>query len=165
MKTVFLLRHAKSSWAEPGLGDDERPLNKRGRQDAPRMGRRFDQLNHKVGRVILSPARRAQQTFRLFSEAGNIHWPEPDTDNTLYFQGPQEIQNLVRAQDNIHATLLLVFHNPDITRIANLARGNRINNIPTCGILQLSAEIDEWRQWSWAGSEAVFFDFPKNRDD
>ncbi len=164
MKALYLLRHAKSSWDNTGLSDKERPLNQRGLANAPEMGERFAARGESLERVISSPARRAHTTARLFAEA--CGYPddgiviEPD----LYFSGSGSIEDLVLRQDDGIRSLMLVFHNPDITYFANsIDIDVRIDNVPTCGLLRFNCDIAQWRDWTRDRCEFDYFDYPKNR--
>ena len=163
MKTLYLLRHAKSSWSEPGLGDQQRPLNQRGLKDAPNMGERLRLRNESIDAVVSSPALRARTTAELFANACAYDGGDIEVDEDLYFLGRGSIENLIRALDDRREAVMLVFHNPDITHFANSIDYHfRIDNVPTCGLLKLECEIDSWRDWSLDHSRVIYFDFPKN---
>lgn len=163
MKTVYLLRHAKSSWADGSLSDKQRPLNERGQRDAPAMGSRFAARDETVDRVLSSPAERAQSTARLFCEACGHPPDEIAIEPDLYFAGSGSIGDLIVAQDDSLRSLMLVFHNPDITYFANsIDYDVRIDNVPTCGLVKLVSDIVQWRDWSQENSRFEYFDFPKN---
>ena len=136
MKFLYLLRHAKSSWSEPGLGDQQRPLNERGKRDAPAMGERFRERGESLDRIVSSPALRARTTAELFAQnSGCAQAPiviEPD----LYFLGGGAIEEVILRQDDMLQSLMLVFHNPDITHFANsVDYGFHVDNVPTCGLI------------------------------
>ena len=127
MKTLFLLRHAKSSWTDPGLDDSERPLNKRGLENAPTMGQRFKSRQETLDLVLTSPARRARTTARLFVEACDLPSAIVSEEPELYFSGSRSIENIITSQDDRVQSLMLVFHNPDITYFANSIRRRKQN--------------------------------------
>ncbi len=162
MKTLFLLRHAKSSWSDPRLEDSERPLNKRGLKNAPTMGGRFKSRQETLDRVLTSPALRAQTTARIFVEACGLS-PEIITEEPeLYFSGTLSIENIIISQDDRIQSLMLVFHNPDITHFVNsIDAAHRIVNVPTCGLIKLVSDINRWQDWSVANTEFLYFDYPK----
>jgi len=166
MKTLFLLRHAKSSWSDPRLDDSERPLNKRGLKNAPDMGQRFKSRQEKLDRVLTSPATRASTTARLFVEASGHSTTIISEATDLYFSGTYSIENIIVSQDDMIQSLMLVFHNPDITYFVNsIDAAHRIMNVPTCGLIKLQCDIDDWRDWSASSSELEYFDYPKKRFD
>ena len=146
MKTLHLLRHAKSSWDEPGLADRERGLNQRGRRDAPRMGEALAQRMAPMA-LAVSPARRAQLTLAGLCEG----WPAladlpHRTEEALYTFAADDIFDWLREQDDGVDALFIIGHNPALTDLANaLARSDGIANLPTAGYLQLGLAIDRWR--------------------
>ncbi|MCP4334876.1 MAG: histidine phosphatase family protein [Gammaproteobacteria bacterium] len=163
MKSLYLLRHAKSSWAESGLSDQQRPLSERGLHDAPMMGKRFETRGEILHRVVTSPALRAAATAEMFAEACGFPVQEIEVESDLYFLGSGSIEEVIRRQDDQLHALMLVFHNPDITYFANALDDEiRIDNVPTCGLIRLSSDIDLWRDWSPANTAFEYFDYPKN---
>jgi phosphohistidine phosphatase len=163
MKSLYLLRHAKSSWAESGLSDQQRPLNKRGLGDAPTMGDRFRDRGESLDHIVTSPALRARQTAELFAENCGFDPDSIAVDTDLYFLGSGSIEDSIQRQDDHLQSLMLVFHNPDITHFVNsIDYEFRIDNMPTCGLVKLACDIAQWRDWARASSAFDYFDFPKN---
>ena len=164
MKTLFLLRHAKSSWDFPDLRDFERPLAARGDREAPLMGRRFLERESSVERIISSPAVRARATAKLMAEAIGFPADEIVSNPDLYFCGPSMYLKAASLVDDDFNSLMLVGHNPTITDFANEMTNADIANIPTCGLVELALPIDHWSEISPGNSTLVEFDFPKNED-
>ena len=136
MKTLYLLRHAKSSWDDSALSDRERPLNTRGNKNAPQMGKRFFQRAERVDRMLSSPAKRALTTAQLFAGGCGFDKDRIIVAEDLYFSGGGSIENLICEQDDSADALMLVFHNPDITSLANsLDYSLHIDNVPTAGLV------------------------------
>lgn len=163
MKTVYLLRHAKSSWANNLLTDRERPLNERGLRDAPLMGARFAGRGETLELILSSPAERAQTTARLFGEACGYPADEIVVEPDLYFSGSESIEDLILSRDDQLRSIMLVFHNPDITGFVNsIDYDVRIDNVPTCGLIKMVSDIAQWRDWTTDNSDVEYFDFPKN---
>ncbi len=163
MKTVYLLRHAKSSWDDSSLSDKQRPLGKRGLQDAPEMGARFGARGEQLEQVLSSPALRAHTTARLFCVACGFPADDIVVEPNLYFSGSGSIEDLILAQDDRIRTLMLVLHNPDITYFANsIDYDVRLDNVPTCGLVRLDSDIAQWRDWSRDNTVFEYFDYPKN---
>ncbi|MCH7880559.1 MAG: histidine phosphatase family protein [Proteobacteria bacterium] len=162
MKSLFLLRHAKSSWSDPGLEDRQRPLNKRGKRDAPIMGDRLRARNEYPDLILTSPALRARCTAELFANACGYS-PEMIVEEAeLYFSSTRSIEGIIVNQDDRYRSLMLVFHNPDITQLVNsIDAAIRIDNIPTCGMVKLVSDIDRWRDWSVSNTRFEYFDTPK----
>ncbi len=163
MKSLFLLRHAKSSWSNPGLDDQQRPLNKRGKRDAPVMGGRFRARNELLDLILTSPALRARHTAELFADACGYSPEKIVEESELYLLGARSIEDIIENQDDRYQSLMLVFHNPDITHFVNLCDASvRIDNVPTCGLVKLVSEIQHWRDWSLSNAHFDYFDYPRN---
>jgi phosphohistidine phosphatase len=163
MKSLYLLRHAKSSWAEHGLSDRQRPLAKRGLSDAPMMGERFNARDENLDKVISSPALRAHSTARMFAEAAGFPPEEVVVESDLYFLGSGSIEDVILRQDDQPQSIMLVFHNPDITQFVNsIDYEVSIDNVPTSGLIKLRCDILRWHDWSQANTTFDYFDYPKN---
>ena len=147
MKTLHLLRHAKSSWDEPGMSDRERGLNKRGRRDAPRMGQALGAELSPLP-VLVSPARRAQLTLHGLCEG----WPALDepahqTMESLYTFSAAEVFDLLRDCDDRQGAVFLIGHNPAFTDLINTLDGSAaLDNLPTAGYARLALAIERWSQ-------------------
>lgn len=161
MKSLFLLRHAKSSWEDPDLKDFERPLSDRGLADVPTMAGRFNARSRSIACIITSPATRAKSTAQMFASA--IHLPLEDiaSNPELYFAGAAMFLKATHQLDDSCASAMLVGHNPAITEFANHMCNANIDNIPTCGLVELSLPIEDWSEASFAEAELVDFDYPK----
>lgn len=166
MKTLYIARHAKSSWNDPELSDFDRPLNERGKKDAPRMGKRLKEKEVHPQLLLSSSAKRAFSTSKRIAEV--IGYPKENikTDKTLYHADPEIILSVLRRLgDNI--TALMIFgHNPGLTDFVNqLGKNTSIENIPTCGVVAFSIPIDFWRDLGFGSGELIFFDYPKSKKD
>ncbi len=161
MKNLFLLRHAKSSWDDPDLKDFERPLNQRGLEDIPVMAARFAERNLSVTSIICSPALRTKTTARLFSEAINYGGEAIISNPELYFAGVGMFLKATNLIDDDSESAMLVGHNPAITEFANAMANVAIENIPTCGLVQLQLDIDTWSQAELGKATMLEFDYPK----
>lgn len=163
MKSLFLLRHAKSSWSESGVSDQQRPLNKRGERDAPFMGEKFRQRGENLDLILTSPALRARHTAELFANACGYSAEDIIEESELYLAGQRSVESVIAIQDDANESIMLVFHNPGITDIANLCEtAIPINNVPTCGLVKLSCDVEHWRDWFWPLAQIQYFDYPKN---
>ncbi len=164
MKTLFLLRHAKSSWDDPDLKDFERPLSNRGITDVPAMAERYLARHQEVGCIISSPAVRAKTTAKLLAE--NIDYPVGDIGSNpeLYFAGTGMFLKAASLLDEVHDSAMLVGHNPAITEFVNAMSDAEIDNIPTCGIVELSLPIDSWSEIALGIATLQHFDYPKKSD-
>jgi len=162
MKTLFLLRHAKSSWGDPALDDQNRPLNKRGLHDAPIMGSRLFERGEIVDHIVTSPAKRARRTAELFAEACQFPLGKIVEETVLYFTSTRSIEDLIIRQDDQKQSLMLVFHNPDITYFVNsIDDANRVVHVPTCGLIKIVCDIVSWNDWTASKAQFLYFDYPK----
>ena len=163
MKFLYLLRHAKSSWAEAGVDDKQRPLSGRGLHDAPMMGERFSERGEHLNRIMSSPALRAHTTAQMFAEAAGFTPEDVVVEPDLYFLGSGSIEDVILGQDDQRQSIMLVFHNPDITHFVNsIDYAFHIDNVPTSGLIKLDCDIEHWHDWSRDNSAFVYFDYPKN---
>lgn len=164
MKTLILIRHAKSSWADHDLSDFDRPLNERGLRDTPRMGKRFKEKGITPDKLITSPANRALTTCTLFAET--IEFPKQNikTEERLYHADEEEILDIVQNLKEPDDVVILFGHNPGFTDFVNRLMNIRIDNVPTCGIVACKLPVKQWKDVAWHSGQLLFFDFPKNTD-
>jgi phosphohistidine phosphatase len=168
MKTVYLIRHAKSSWEEEGLSDFDRPLNERGKIDAPRMGKRLKEKDLSPDLLLTSPAKRAFSTAKRIADALGFPKEKIKTDRSLYHADEDEILNVIRALNDKNDCVVLFGHNPGLTDFVNTMNHDRnhfIDNIPTCGVVAFRFEIISWKQIDFGKGELLFYDFPKSKND
>ncbi len=142
MKNLILVRHAKSSWSNPRLRDHDRPLNKRGINDAPLMAKRFQDLKISVDLILSSTSTRALETAKVF--AAHINQIEIITEPKLYHCDQDDIEELLMTQDNQLNCLMIFAHNPCLTFMANDYSHYEIDNVPTCGVCVLQSACDDW---------------------
>ena len=161
MKTLYIVRHGKSSWSDPSLPDKERPLNKRGKMNAPEMGARLVDNHIKPDLMISSPAKRAKSTARRIAKV--IQYPKKDIviSNELYHTGEQTMLSLIQSQKNELDIVMIFGHNPGFTDFANDLCGISIYNIPTSGIVGIKFNVDRWNLVDFRTGELLFFDYPK----
>ena len=143
MKTLLVLRHAKSSWDDAALDDHERPLNKRGRRDAPRMGELVREHGLIPDVVISSDAVRARLTAEAVVEAAR-YAGEILLDRRLYLAGPADILSLLRTVGEKAETVMIVGHNPGLEELVAQLTGDW-QNLPTAALAQIVLPIDRWR--------------------
>ena len=160
MKTLLLVRHAKSSWQNAGLSDHDRPLNERGYRDAPRMGE-FLAAHYPVPDIIYtSSALRARTTAEIIAEALGAGDRVIVTD-ALYTFSSREVLAFLASMDNRYNVIMLAGHNPAITDTLNILSDADIDNVPTCGVAILSVAYNDWGQVTDGGLELVAFVTPK----
>ena len=143
MKTLLVLRHAKSSWNDPALDDHERPLNKRGRRDGPRMGELMRESGLIPDVVISSDAVRARLTAEAVAEAARFTG-EILLDPNLYMACPTDILSLLRTVQENAETVMIVGHNPGLEELVEQLTGER-QDLPTAALAQIVLPIDQWR--------------------
>ena len=163
MKILTLVRHAKSSWKDTSLTDRDRPLNKRGKRDAPEMGRRIAAAGIRPSLIVSSPATRAWTTAKVI--ANEIGYPREflQRDNALYLGSVNGILDVIASQDVGFNSLMLVGHNPGFTDLANYLVPGLTNNVPTAGVISIQLDTDEWTLYDKPDTELLLYDFPKNR--
>ena len=161
MLQLTLIRHAKSSWSEPGLGDFDRPLNRRGLDNAPLMGRVMKERGLAFDRMLSSPAQRAITTARLI--AAEIGYPENaiDTSIDVYDASVATLLHCVQSFDADHRRCALVGHNPGMTQLCNDLGGETIANLPTCAVAVIEFALDDWRAVHPGSGRLALFDYPK----
>ncbi len=162
MKTIFLVRHAKSAWNILGLDDIDRPLNDRGYSDAHDMASRL-RKNVRPDLIVSSQAVRALTTALIF--ARHLHYDAPAISirERLYDASSDQYLAVIASLPDEHNTVVLVGHNPVITETANLLGGITLDELPTTGIVGIEFDEAAWKQAVKTGGKMTFYDFPKNK--
>ena len=164
MKTLYLFRHAKSSWSFDDLSDQERPLNDRGRDDAPAMGQALGKRGIRPDLVVSSPAVRAMSTAVLVARELQYPANKISVDAGIYGADANDLLAIIRALPESAASVLLVGHNPTITETANALSPSAVNEMPTAAVVCLRFECDKWENVDKANAEFYFYDYPRNED-
>jgi phosphohistidine phosphatase len=164
VKSILIIRHAKSSWAEIGQRDFDRPLNERGLRDAPKMAKRLIQRNITIDLFISSTANRALTTTKLMMREMKMGEKQLIVKPDLYHAPPSMILSSIQESDDRNQTIAVVCHNPGITQFANMIEGLSIDNVPTCAVLALKTNVKEWKDVEIKNLSFEFFDYPKNQD-
>ncbi|MDE2719548.1 histidine phosphatase family protein [Candidatus Palauibacter polyketidifaciens] len=144
MKTLLILRHAKSSWDHPGLRDHDRPLNPRGRRDAPRLGRFMAEQDLVPDRIVSSTAVRARTTAELAAAEFGAD-VEIETTYDLYGASPDGYIEVAEAMGGTAERLMLVGHNPGITSLVWHLTGEG-EYMPTAALAAVELDIDDWTE-------------------
>ncbi len=162
MKNLFVVRHAKSSWANMGQDDFDRPLNDRGFRDAPNMAQRLHDKGFRMDAIVSSPARRALTTARYFAEQFG-HEPKNITQiERLYHASSATFYDVIAKELNDSWESVTLFsHNPGITNFVNSLGMVQLDNMPTCAIFGVQADINQWSEFADAEKRFVLFDYPK----
>lgn len=160
MKSVILVRHAKSDWSVDA-DDFDRPLNERGKRDAPVMAERLLKRKLRIDAFVSSPAKRALRTAKIFAEHLGINKDEIIQTRELYLAPPGKFFEVLGKLDDKISTVAVFSHNNGITDFANSLGVVNIDNMPTCSIFAFNIDTDRWSQIRDAKKEFLFFDYPK----
>ena len=144
MKTLLILRHAKSSWADAGMTDHDRPLNDRGKRDAPRMGLLIVELGLQPDIVVSSTAKRARSTAKRVIEAGGFTCPKQLLEE-LYLAPADTYIETLRQLGDAGDRVLAIGHNPGLEQLVALLTGS-YEALPTAALVQIDFDIDSWSQ-------------------
>ncbi|MFF2496495.1 SixA phosphatase family protein [Agromyces sp. NPDC058064] len=161
MKTLYLVRHAKSDWGDPMLDDHERPLNDRGLRDAPAMGHRLAERGVAPDRIVTSTAVRARSTARLLARVlgiGDDHVVELDE---LYAASGRGILNVAADLDDELGVAMLVGHNPGMSDAVGELTGEWVE-LPTCAVVECRVDVDSWAELVEGTGELLAVDTPKH---
>ena len=161
LKTIFIIRHAKSSWAELGARDFDRVLDKRGINDAPRMAKILKEAGVHPDLIVSSPAMRAKTTAHYFAKEFGMSPEQIDYQSDIYDAVETDIFNIVRELPNTANVILLFGHNPTLTYFTNNFNPDPIENLPTCGIVRIALNVDEWSKFSDKTARVTGLWFPK----
>lgn len=161
MKTILLIRHAKSDQGFPG-NDFERPLNERGKRDAPDMAGRLKDRKIRIDKFVSSPAVRAFTTARIFSKAYDYKENDILQVSALYHAPSPVFYDVIAQLSDQWDHVAIFSHNPGITNFVNSCTDEvQVDNMPTCGIFAVEADCEQWSGFEQAGKRFLFFDYPK----
>src|SRR4051812_32457121 len=162
MKTLIVVRHAKSSWSESGIGDHDRPLNSRGKKDAPEMAERLRKSGIKIDLFVSSTALRARTTARYFADEYGISKKDIVLEEQLYLAPAEAYYEVLSKLDDKYDTVAVFGHNPGITEFANTLSQVHVDDMPTCAVYAVAADTKDWASFKKAAKDFLFFDYPKN---
>jgi len=162
-KQLLLVRHGKSDWGNLDLKDFDRPLNKRGKENAPEMAERLVNRGFKFDLMVSSPAKRAKSTAKFFAEA--FQFDDIKYEESIYEANTNTLLKVVNGLDDAADTVIMFGHNPGFTDLANELSDADIYNIPTAGMVLMKFPFDSWEMVSSGTGDLVFFDYPKNSDE
>lgn len=161
MKTVYYIRHAKSSWTNAGVQDIDRPLNDRGLRDAPLMAKQLHKLADNVCGMISSPAQRARDTADFFITEFNISKEHVLFDQQLYHPSPDYLLDCLYQLPDQWNTLFVITHNPAITMFIADHASEYVDNISTCGIAKTVFLVNSWQEVGKVSPHVEFVIKPK----
>jgi len=143
MKSLFLLRHAKSSWSDPDLADFDRPLNPRGLDAAPFMGSVMAEKGYNPSIILSSPAERARHTAHLTKGSGGLD-AEILYDDRIYEASPHALRQVISELSDVHDSALIVGHNPGMEGLIRYL-SSEIEAMPTAALAIIELDLDSWR--------------------
>ncbi|MFH7319012.1 SixA phosphatase family protein [Desulfurivibrio sp. D14AmB] len=160
MKTLCLLRHAKSGWQNAQAGDFERELDQRGLADAPVMAQRLRAHAFFPELIVASPARRTRQTAAIFAESLGYPADRIAYDEKIYYEALDLLLGLTQSFDDQLARVMLVGHNPYLSLLAEWFSGEKFGTIPPCGLVAFSFPVASWREIGRGSGTLLFSDYP-----
>jgi phosphohistidine phosphatase len=163
MRTLLIIRHAKSSWDNLHLTDAERPLNDRGKKDAPVMAKRVKDRKIKIDRFVSSPAVRAKETALNFMEEYEEKEKNLVVNPSLYEASIKKFNDVVEKFNDEDHVVAVFSHNPGITDFVNSLTEFKVDEMPTCSVFAVHIKTKEWKEFRTAQKEFLFFDYPKKR--
>ncbi len=161
MKRLVLIRHAKSSWANPHLKDFDRPLNKRGKRDAPFMADQLKKKGIKPDLIVSSPAKRAKKTAKKIAKGVGYEEDAIVKVSDIYAASTTTLLAVIQNIPEDVNTLFLVGHNYELTDLAEMLTGEGLVNVPTCGIVSINYASSSWESVGTKRGKMDFFDYPK----
>ncbi len=161
MKKLYLVRHSKSSWDNPNLDDFDRPLNKRGKRDAPFMGELLNKLGVKPDIIVSSPAKRAYATAKEIAKALNYPKRKIVKNENIYMATAGELLKIINEFPDEISSAMIFGHNPGLTQICNLLSNANIINIPTSGFAEIDFETGSWKNIVPSSGKLAAFEYPK----
>ncbi len=164
MKQLLLCRHAKSSWKQNDLADIDRPLNRRGKRDAPVMGKRLLVRGMTPDLILASPAKRARKTAARLCRGMAVSKDLIRLDNAVYDTDVSGLLNVIAGISNAYTRVMLIGHNSELTSLVNQLVPVEIYNVPTCGIVACRINGDRWQDVQNLQTELLFFDYPKKTE-
>ena len=162
MKTLFLIRHAKSSWGDTALPDKDRPLDDRGKRDAPKMGKRLAKRDVKPDLILSSPAMRALTTAEIMAKKLDYKLKDIVVDDRLYAGAVDDLLNVIHKLGDKLERVMLFGHNPELTELAHRL-SSEITHMPTCAVAEFTFNAKSWSKIGKANLEKVTLDYPKKR--
>lgn len=164
MKQLIIVRHAKSDWGNPDLRDFDRPLNKRGKANAPEMAHRLVKKQIKPQLMVSSPALRAITTAKFFADTWQMPLAEILEEPKIYEANVDTLLKVINNFDNTYDQIAMFGHNPGLTDLVNYLDGH-IYEMPTCSVAILEFPFEDWAMISEGTAKVVLFDYPKSGDN
>ncbi len=160
MKTLYIMRHAKSSWDDFSISDFDRPLNRRGELSAPLMGEILKTKGVTPDLILSSPANRAQTTAKIVADIIGYGSDDISYQPSIYESSEMNIMMIINAIDEKVGSCLLVGHNPALTGVINALSTFSLDNLPTAGIVAFTFD-SAWKDIKPFSGEMLFYEYPK----
>jgi phosphohistidine phosphatase len=161
MKTLILIRHAKSSHTFGVSSDFERPLNDRGFREAVEMAKKLIKNKTQIDQFVSSPALRAKTTAELFADEYDRKMKEINFLPSLYNASPDDFKDAVRYTDEVYNHIALFSHNPGISEYASSLTSTHFIQMPTCSVFAVTAEVNSWNEFAKSEKSFLFFYKPE----
>jgi phosphohistidine phosphatase len=162
MKTLYIVRHAKSDKDNPKMEDIDRPLNQRGYADAHAMASKINDTRRNPELIISSPAVRALTTALIFARKFKYDPRKVILEETIYETGTKEYLKIIAGISNEINTAMIFGHNSTITMLVNKLTDPFTDHVPTCAVTAISFPVDDWKEVAMIQGKLVLYDFPKN---
>ncbi len=162
MKTLYLVRHAKSSWQYEDINDYDRPLKGRGIRDAHMISQWLKDEIDRPDLLVSSPATRALHTAMIFSRTLNVPFNTIQVEEELYMASTDQLIHILKGISDEHDSVMIFGHNPTVTNFVNRCADQRIDNVPTSGVVSLHFAEDSWKHVE-DRAQLLYFDYPKKR--
>ncbi|MCP4439983.1 MAG: histidine phosphatase family protein [Aureispira sp.] len=159
-KTLYLLRHAKSSHKEPSLVDFERPLKKKGMRDAAMMGEVLRKRGVEVDLILTSSAKRTKETVQFMTKE-MAYSDKIDEEKEIYRCSPSTLLKIIGQLDDKYQSVMIVGHNPAMMEVTNQLGDTTLQKMPTCGLSAIKFETDSWAKAAKQKGDLVFYIYPK----
>src|SRR5574344_281420 len=163
MKELILIRHAKSSWKDSSLKDFDRPLNKRGEKNAPKMAKILRKLVKTPDLIISSPSKRTKQTLNYFVDEFNYK-NKIIFEDSIYEAPYSNILKIIQNINKKYNIVFLICHNPGLNDLVDFLLENFDENIPTIGLVKINFNVNSWDKIEKNSGNLEFFKYPKMLD-
>ncbi len=160
MKTLYLVRHAKSSWDLGNVDDYDRPLKGSGIRDAHFISQLLSEQGNLPQALLSSPATRALHTAMIFARNLNFPFSAIQINQDLYMCSERDLLQIIQGLSDVFDSVMIFSHNPTITDFVNECIAQRIDNVPTTGVVSFHFDISSWEDATFSARLALF-DYPK----
>lgn len=161
IKTLYLIRHAKSSWEDSSQSDFQRKLNTRGLKDSPLMAKLIKEKNVIPDLIISSPAVRALSTAEIFADEFRYNKDKIVRDERIYEAATSGLITVIREIKDENNTVILFGHNPGLLNLANLLGNKFLQDFPTCAVVGIELKVNSWGEVGRNSGEIILFEYPK----